>query len=235
MTIELDAWSTVAVNLAEHADNAIHTDIGARAAGFPSALVAGVTVYAYMTHVPAAAWGREWLAGGGGHVRFRSPVLEGDIVNFVPTNGAVETQVDGATRSTCFVSLVGATPPKCTGQGEHLDPISFVADQTWNDYAWRAGDDLAIYADEQVVHPVTWMRVANDFFHTQMVSGSWIHVRSHLQHLGVASVGAQIDATAVVIERFDSRAGKRAILDVAINADGSPVARYEHEAIIELP
>ena len=235
MTIKLDAWSTVAVNLPEHADNAIHTDAGARAAGFPSALVAGVTVYAYMTHVPAAAWGREWLAKGGGHVRFRTPVLEGDRVEFVPANGTVEACVNGATRSECAVSLVGARPPKCTGEGEQLDPISFVAAQIWNDYAWRAGDDLAIYAEEQIVHPVTWMRVANDFFHTQVVSGSWIHVRSNLQHLGVASIGAQIDATAVVVERFDSRAGKRAILDVAISADGSPVARYEHEAIIELP
>ena len=235
MTIELDAWSTVAVNLPEHATNAIHTDVGARAAGFPSALVAGVTVYAYMTHVPAAAWGREWLASGGGHVRFRTPVLEADVVDFVPVGGTVEARVDGDARSMCVVSLVGARPPKCTGKGERLEPISFVADQTWNDYAWRAGDDLAIYADEQIVHPVTWMRVANDFFHTQVVSGSWIHVRSDLQHLGVAAVGAQIDATAVVIERFDSRAGKRAILDVTISADGAPVARYEHEAITELP
>lgn len=235
MTLELDAWSTVAVNLPEHADNAIHTDVGARAAGFPSALVAGVTVYAYMTHVPVAAWGHDWLAGGGGQVRFRTPVLEGDNVDFVPVDGTVEARVESTTRSECSVSLVGVRPPKCTGEGEQLNAISFVADQTWNDYAWRAGDDLTIYADAQIVHPVTWMRVANDFFHTQVVSGSWIHVRSNLQHLGVASVGAQIDATAVVIERFDSRAGKRAILDVSISADGSPVARYEHEAIIELP
>ena len=64
MPIELDTWSTVAVNLPDHANNAIHTDGGARAAGFTSALVAGVTVYAYMTHVPAVAWGREWLASG---------------------------------------------------------------------------------------------------------------------------------------------------------------------------
>jgi acyl dehydratase len=235
MTIELDAWSAVAVNLPEHADNAIHTDVGARAAGFPSALVAGVTVYAYLTHVPAAAWGYDWLAGGGGHVQFRTPVLEGDNVSFVPVNDTVEARVGGAMRSACAMSLVGARPPKCTGAGQRLDAISFVADQRWNDYAWRAGDDLAIYADEQIVHPVTWMRVANDFFHTQVVNGSWIHVRSNLQHLGVASIGSQIDATAVVVERFDSRAGKRAILDVEISADGTPVARYEHEAIIELP
>ena len=82
---ELAAWSAPAVNLPEHADNAIHTDAGARAAGFPSALVAGVTVYAYMTHVPAAAWGLDWLRGGGAHVRFRSPIFDHDLVNYVPT------------------------------------------------------------------------------------------------------------------------------------------------------
>ena len=36
-------WSVTAQNLPEHARNAIHTDEGAQAAGFPRALVAGVT------------------------------------------------------------------------------------------------------------------------------------------------------------------------------------------------
>ena len=42
-------------------------------------------------------------------------------------------------------------------------------------------------------------------------------------------------ADAVVVDRFDSRAGKRAIAHVYITADGQPVADYEHEAIVELP
>ena len=47
---ELTHWSTRAINLPDHANNLIHTDEGARAAGFPGALVAGATIYAYMTH-----------------------------------------------------------------------------------------------------------------------------------------------------------------------------------------
>ena len=39
-------WRLVARNLPAHAGNPIHTDVGARAAGYPSALVAGVTVHA---------------------------------------------------------------------------------------------------------------------------------------------------------------------------------------------
>src|SRR5680860_163226 len=63
-------WVVRARNLPEHAGNPIHTDAGARAEGFPSALVAGVTTYAYLTHPLVAAWGLDWLTRGGGEVRF---------------------------------------------------------------------------------------------------------------------------------------------------------------------
>lgn len=235
---DLTTWSAPAVNLAEHADNAIHTDAGAQAAGFPAALVAGVTVYAYMTHVPAAAWGLDWLTGGGAQVRFRSPVFDGDVVDYVPVVDAgastIEARVDGVTRSTCTVARVGVHPDRCTGTGDTLAPISFVADEAWATYAARAGDDLAIYDEHQILHPVTWMRVANQFFHSQIVTGPWIHVRSSFVHHGVAARGATIDATACIVDRFDSRAGERAILDVRISADGAPVATLEHEAIIRV-
>jgi hypothetical protein len=232
---ELAAWSTPAVNLAEHADNAIHTDAGAQAAGFPAALVAGVTVYAYMTHVPAAAWGLEWLSAGGAHVRFRSPIFDGEVVDYLPgIDGTVEASVNGTTRSACVVTRLGTHPERCTGTGDKLEPISFVADESWETYAARAGDDLAIYDDRKILHPVSWMRIANQFFHEQIVTGPWIHVRSSLAHHGVAAHGSTIDATARIIDRFDSRAGERAILDVRVSADGQPVATYEHEAIIRV-
>ena len=130
---ELAAWSAPAVNLPEHADNAIHTDAGARAAGFPSALVAGVTVYAYMTHVPVAAWGPDWLRGGGAHVRFRSPIFDHDLVNYVPTaagrnSGTVQAQVGGVMRSACTVARVGSPPERCTGVGEQLVPREAAVD-----------------------------------------------------------------------------------------------------------
>jgi hypothetical protein len=68
-------WHINASNLAEHARNPIHTDEGAQRAGFPRALVAGVTTYAYLTHPLIVAWGKDWLHNGGGEVKFRRPVL----------------------------------------------------------------------------------------------------------------------------------------------------------------
>ncbi|HWM22219.1 MAG TPA: hypothetical protein VNO51_21185, partial [Ilumatobacteraceae bacterium] len=80
----LETWTVRARNLPEHADNRIHTDAGARAAGFPGALVAGVTTYAYLTHPIVAEWGVDWVAGGGGEVRFDAPVFDHDDVTCTP-------------------------------------------------------------------------------------------------------------------------------------------------------
>lgn len=77
-----DAWSIVARNLPEHANNAIHTDEGARAAGFERALVAGVTSYAYCLHPVVEHFGLDWLSTGEAEVQFRAPVFDGDQVAF---------------------------------------------------------------------------------------------------------------------------------------------------------
>ena len=77
-------WSVRARNLPEHARNPIHTDEGGRAAGFDAALVAGVTVYAYLTRPIVEAWGEGWLRRGGAHVEFHAPVQAEDRVDCVP-------------------------------------------------------------------------------------------------------------------------------------------------------
>ena len=77
-------WSVRTQNLPEHAHNKIHTDEGARAAGFPGALVAGVTTYAYQCHPLIAAWGLDWVARGGCELRLRSPVFQDDLVRCIP-------------------------------------------------------------------------------------------------------------------------------------------------------
>jgi len=231
---QLQPWSVTAVNLPEHADNPIHTDAGARAAGFSGALVAGVTTYAAMTHLPVTAWGREWISNGGAAVRFRQPILDGDTVDCtVEDNRRVTAAVDGGVRVEADF-VVAVRDSIVHRSGEALLPIEFVLDATWSDYGMRAGDDSSVYAEDGIAHPSSWPRIANQFCHEQLVTGSWIHVRSRIAHLGVAPIGAEIRAVANVVGRIDSRAGERAILDVLITADGRDVAAVEHEAIISL-
>jgi acyl dehydratase len=232
-TGELNDWSVTAVNLAQHANNPIHTDAGAQAAGFPRALVAGVSSYALMTHVPTAAWGDAWLHGGGAHVRFGAPVFDGDTIDLVVVDDdAIELRVDGDRRAGCELMREG--PTMATRDGERLETRTFTPRVEWSVYGERLGDPNGRYTERQLIHPAAWVAFANDVFHTQLVNGSWIHTRSLIAHHDAVTLGNAITIETTVVDRFPSRAGKRAIADVRITSDGRPIASIEHEAVIEL-
>lgn len=228
-----------ALNLPEHAGNPIHTDAGAHAAGFERALVAGVTTYAYLTHPPAAAWGEDWLARGGGEVWFRSPVFVDDEVHCTPSvtgdSTLIEALVDGAPRAT-FDAVRDSGPVVAMRRGETLRSRHIpMMGEFGDEYGKRAGDDLDLYARLGLVHPAVWPAFANHLVHTEVARGSWVHTRSIVRHHGVAHVGDTADVHGVVVRRFDSKAGERAVLDVRIEVDGVVVATLEHEAVVALP
>ncbi len=225
-------WSIAAVNLPEHADNPIHTDIGARAGGFPRALVAGVTTYAYLTH-PIIAANPEWLASGCGEVRLRSPVFDQDRVICTPDHDTVNALVNNEVRASLRVL---APPTFNTDPGEQLTDLTVTLLGDVADYGVRAGDDLALYR-EGVMHPVAWPALANRVFHQQLVRGSWVHTRSLIQHHSQAIVGDTVRVQTTVQQRFAKPTGERAIALVRIMTedDRRPIATIEHEAIIALP
>ncbi len=227
-----------AVNLPEHASNRIHTDAGARAAGFPGALVAGVTVYAYLTHVPMSAWGRAWLESGGATVRFAAPVHEHDTVACAPDGGdgaelTVDASVGGEAKATATFAQVAEPLPE-RRPGERLDTIEVPLTERWEGYAARIGDDLDVYRTTDLVHPAAWPSLANDVFSAQLVTGSWIHTRSHIRHHGAAHLGSTAVVESTVVDRFNSRTGERAVADISISIDSRPVATIVHEAIVKL-
>lgn len=238
----LTPWQVVATNLPEHARNPIHTDEGGRAAGFNGALVAGVTTYAYLCHVPLAGWGEQWLAHGGGEVRFRRPVLDGDVLDLVPSDaddaGSVTVEVrSGRPEQPRAVLRCEPTmgPAPTMRPGDDLDNIEVCLDGTLGaDYAMRAGDDLDLTTRLGVVHPAVWPALGNDVMHNQLARGAWIHTRSIIRHHGMVPVGSVVVVRSRVIDRFEGH-GERAVLDIHITVEDQIVASLEHEAIIALP
>jgi hypothetical protein len=234
-------WTVQARNLPIHARNAIHTDRGAQAAGFPRALVAGVTTYAYLTHPIVAAWGTTWLDRGGAEVRFRRPVFDQDLVVCSPaTDGADAVLVRAITsapeqpRAVLRASPVAA-PATELRPGTDLRPIEVVLDGEWGAHYGRdAGDDLALYDELGIVHPAVWPALANQVVHTQVAEGSWVHTRSVIRHHGVVHTGRAAIVRARIVDRFESH-GQRAVLDVHVEVEGAVVASLEHEAIVRLP
>jgi len=232
----LKSWSTRAINLPEHAHNPIHTDAGAQAAGYPSAIVAGVSIYAYLTHPPAEAWGSSWVQGGGGELRLKQPVLADDRVACdIEQSENVTTVVarsQGQTRATFEVWEEVAAPPM--RDGDDVPALEFEITDDLASYGTRAGDDLGLYQSQNIAHPALWPNVANMVFTEHLVTGPWIHTRSRIFHQGVARAGDQLRVESSVIDRFSTRAGDRAVVDVQILANLKPVARLEHEALVSL-
>lgn len=229
--MDLVAHAVVARNLPEHARNPIHTDAGAQAAGFPRALVAGVTTYAYLCAVPLAAGGGEWLAGGGGEVRFRAPVFDGDRVQCVPVGDVVEARTTDV-RATLDLAA-DRSRPVLTGAAP-LRPVEVRLAGEWgSDYAVRAGDDDSVCAATGSVHPAVWPALANHLVHTQLARGSWIHTRSRIIHRGMARNGDAALVSAEELSRFH-RSGERVVLWVQIHVGDRLVAELEHEAIIHV-
>lgn len=235
MVTPLQTWSVSVPNLPDHADNPVHTDEGARAAGFPAAIVAGTSVYAVMTRVPAAAWGADWVSRGGCEVRFKAPVLADEHIDIVPTESDdgwdLEAGTPGRARATASVWLDAEVPE--IGEGEPLDTLAGSL-ATWADYGQRCGDDLPLYADRGWAHPSAWPCVANRLFADQLVDDGWVHVRSRITHLRAAPRDGEFATRAIVVDRFASRAGTRALVHCLIEVDGQAACFVEHEAIVSL-
>ena len=234
-----EPWDVIAQNLPEHARNRIHTDEGARAAGFPAALVAGVTTYAYLTHPVVATWGLDWVRRGGSEVRFRGPVHRGDALTCRPRRDAeavvVEAWAPGSDHARAVLrAWPDAEPVAAARAGDRLATRHVrLEGEFGSSYGSRAGDDLDVYEKAGVVHPAVWPALANHVVHAELARGPWIHTRSRVSHHALAPEGSWAGVHATVVDRFH-RSGERVVLDVTIEVDGRIVATLEHEAIIEL-
>jgi acyl dehydratase len=103
-------------NDAETSENKIHDDAVAQQYGFRGGLVPGVTVYGYLTWLPASAWGRSWLEAGGMSVRLAKPVYAGDTVTVTSTadgDGRLAVTAANQLGETCATGMAwvaGAAP-----------------------------------------------------------------------------------------------------------------------------
>src|SRR5262249_13842223 len=86
----------------------------ARRFGFGGALVPGVDVYGYMTHLPLRRWGRAWLERGSAECRFIKPVYDGEIATATARETAGGLEIEVASRgelcATGAASLPSALP-----------------------------------------------------------------------------------------------------------------------------
>jgi hypothetical protein len=253
---ELEGYTVVAFNTATASANKMHDDVVARQYGFQGGLVPGVDVYAYLTHPPAAAWGRSWLERGTMRARFVQPVYDGDRVHVVAlgggdlelrnSNGDVcatatatlpdETEPAPPDAAAWPVAEERAEPPVASpevlvpGTALGLAAHTFHADRA-REYLADIREDLPLYADEAIAHPGWILRDANYVLSRNVRLGPWIHVESEVQHVGTVEDGDELSARAVVTAEWEAKGHRFVTLDVLHLAGDRPVARTTHTAI----
>jgi acyl dehydratase len=256
----LGPYQIDAFNTAKDSDNKIHDDAVARRFGFSGGLVPGVEVYAYMTHLPAARWGRDWLEHGAAECRLLKPVYDGDrvTVSASETADGIDLKLDshGELCATGRASLAEKASPAPQMFAEAPAPPSPPEDRppanettlavgTWfaihpfrvdpeaaRQYLADVRESLPLYAAEGLVHPGTILHIGNWALRHNVVLGPWMHVGSRIEHFAAARIGDELSAKALVTGNYDKKGHRFVDLDVLVYANRTtPVARIAHISI----
>jgi acyl dehydratase len=257
--MSLQPYRVFAYNTAKASENKIHDDATARRFGFTGGLVGGVHVYAYMTHLPLAQWGRAWLERGTGDCKFAKPVYEGDIAEItaeeaggglaltVRSHGELcatgSATLPPATAVPSLADFRSATPPAhglrpaadehslAVGSWLGMNPLAVTADYHARDLKDTRETD-PLYAAERIVHPGTILRCCNWVLSHNVVLPAWMHVGSKVRNLGIAHVGDTLSACARVTQNYEHKGHKFVEVDALVLAnERTPLARVTHIAI----
>ena len=256
----LGPYHVEAFNTAKESENKIHDDAVARRFGFKGGLVPGVEVYAYMTHLPVARWGRAWLEHGTAECRLLKPVYDGDtaIVTATETPDGLDLRVDShgeicatgratlptASSAAPAIFATAPAPPNPPENRPPADETTLTVGTWFAIHPFRVGgeeahqylrdirEDLPLYADEGLVHPGTILHIGNWALRHNVVLGPWMHVGSRIEHFAAARIGDELSAKALVTGNYERKGHRFVDLDVLVYANRTtPVARIAHLSI----
>jgi len=229
-----------AVNTVRDSENRIHADDVAAQYGFRAGLVAGVTVYGYMTE-PIIACAPEWLEHGTMQVRLLEPFYDSDQVIV-----KAETQEDGSIAVTaeredgtiCARGTAIASPtPQETPEAIPEAPLPArdqrpvpMPDTVLPGALLGTVTTTLEYANQEKI-----LQLSNDILIQNFRLGPWLHVSSELRNWSVAKPGDQISVRGRIADRFDRKGHEFVVADVMLIADRHRLLQtVRHTAIYKL-
>ena len=251
-------YQVSAFNPSKASENKIHDDATAQRFGFRGGLVGGVHVYAYMSHMPVARWGRAWLEQGTGEARFGKPVYEGDIaeVSAVDDAEGMSLQVNSV-GVLCAAGRAGMpsgrpVPPNLAdfksvapraerapadeqslkiGDWLGMTPTTMTRDYL-DQYIADTRETDPLYLRDGIIHAGTILGCCNWVLTHNVILPAWMHMGSTVQNLGVAVVGDTLNVRARVTKNYEHKGHKWVEIDALVLANESkPIAHVTHIAI----
>ena len=248
-----------AVNLAKNSENRMHDDSVARRFGFKGGLVPGVDVFAYMSHMPVAKWGRAFLERGLMDGRFLKPVYDGEIAIVTAEHSgdgiAIKVESRGELCATGQASMSSAPEKISLDDFKSVPPVAKRAPVDANSYvegSWLGippytlgkvaapdylkgiGETNPLYARDGLVHTGNLLRTLNWALMENAILGPWIHVGSAIRYLAAAGVDDELTVRAKVTGNYERKGHKFVDLDGLIVAGGTmPIAHVQHVSIYQ--
>lgn len=248
-----------AINLAKNSENRMHDDSVAKKFGFRGGLVPGVDVFAYMSHMPVAKWGRAFLERGLMDGRFLKPVYDGEMALVIAEeNGdgiAIKVESRGELCATGTASMPSSQETISLDDFQNVPPVTTRApvdansycEGTWlgippytmgraalPDYLRDIGESDSLYVHDGLVHSGNLLRMLNWALMENAILGPWIHVGSTIRYLGAASVDDELTLRAKVTGNYERKGHKFVDLDGLIVAGGkTPIAHVQHVSIYQ--
>lgn len=224
-----------AKNTAVAAENKMHDDRVASSFGFRGGLVPGVDVYAYLCHLPASLWGRDWVGRGSMQARFVSPVYDGDEVvasGVLGENGELAMTLRSPVGAMCAEGTARLGSESSTGDrlqeiemfegpgradrpaasAETLAPGRPLASSNMgfhvertDEYLDDVGETLPLFRSGDVAHPGWLVRQANYLLTDTVRLGPWIHVSTECQHVDAVVDGDRVTTRGRVSSTFERK------------------------------
>jgi acyl dehydratase len=259
MTSRLETYCVTAYNTSRHSENKIHDDTVARRFGFRGGLVPGVDVFAYMTHLPVAKWGRAFLDRGLMEARFVKPVYDGEIAEVTGELRDGVLFIDVASRGELCASGSASLPARAPAISisDFIEAAAVTERRPVSSTSYEPGKWLGtvprawageaatayladirerepIYAQEGLGHPGLLQRMMNKVLVDNAILGPWIHVGSRMQLLSVGKTGDELTARAKVTGNYEKKGHRFVELDALVIANGTtPLAHCQHIAIYQ--
>jgi acyl dehydratase len=247
-----------AFNLAKNSENKMHDDTVARRFGFEGGLVPGVDVFAYMSHMPAAKWGKAFFERGTMSGRFLKPVYDGEmavVTAMESADGGLDVSVEsrGVVCASGYASMNASAPRVSLDDFKAIEPVAsrspvdgtsyrkgewlgippFTQDDTAAaEYLRDIRETEALFARHQIMHPGMLLRTLNWALMENAILGPWIHVGNTIHYIQPATVGDVITVRAKVVDNYEHKGHMFVELDGLIVANGdAPVAHCQYTAI----
>ncbi len=229
-----------AANTVRDSENRIHADDIAAQYGFRGGLVAGVTIYGYMTE-PIIACATEWLEHGSMQVRLLEPFYDSDQVIVkaeTEDDGSISVTAEREDGTICARGTALASPtPQETPAAIPEAPLP-ARDQRpvpMPDTV-RPGALLgSVTTTLESGTPEKILQLSNDILIQNFRLGPWLHVSSELRNWSAAKPGDQISVRGRIFDRFERKGHEFLVADVMLIADHQRLLQtVRHTAIYRL-